>query len=74
MWKQRFNRAGVLNVCSVHGRGRELDKAMEIFNMAQHKGVALDEKTYTNMICHYGKAGTASLSLSLVHMFLTFYA
>ncbi|KAL0321678.1 UNVERIFIED_CONTAM: Pentatricopeptide repeat-containing protein [Sesamum calycinum] len=33
-----------------------LDKAVEMFNMARSTG-ALDEKTYTNMICHYGKAG-----------------
>lgn len=51
--------------CSVHGRGRNLDKAVDIFNRAQAMGVALDEKIYTNMICHYGKAGR-TLFLRLV--------
>ncbi|GKG38036.1 hypothetical protein Tco_0457259, partial [Tanacetum coccineum] len=27
-----------------------------MFNTARIKGVALDEKAYTNMICYYGKA------------------
>nr|GEW92622.1 hypothetical protein [Tanacetum cinerariifolium] len=41
----------------VHGRRRDLDKAIDLFNTAQIKGVDLDEKAYTDMICYYGKAG-----------------
>lgn len=52
-------------MCSVHGRGRNLNKAVEVFNMAQSTGVALDEKAYTNMICYYGKAGKLLLEFSL---------
>ena len=51
-------------MCSVHGRGRNLDKAVEVFKMAQSRGVALDEKAYTNMICYYGKSGKVT---HLVH-------
>lgn len=40
----------------MYGRGRNLDKAMEIFNMARSRGIPLDEKAYTNLICYYGKA------------------
>ncbi|CBI26526.3 unnamed protein product, partial [Vitis vinifera] len=44
---------------SVYGRGRKLDKAVEMFNKARCSGVgvSLDEKTYTNLISYYGKAG-----------------
>lgn len=41
----------------MHGRSRDLDKAIEMFNSAGREGVALDEKAYTNLICYYGKAG-----------------
>lgn len=30
---------------------------MEMFNMARSRGIALDEKAYTNLISYYGKAG-----------------
>lgn len=52
-------------MCSVHGRGRNLNKAVEVFNMAQSMGVALDEKAYTNMICYYGKAGNMLFRLTI---------
>lgn len=47
------------NWCSVYGRGRKLEKAVEMFNKARCSGVgvSLDEKTYTNLISYYGKAG-----------------
>lgn len=51
----------MLGQCSVHGRSRDLDKAVEMFNTARIKGVALDEKAYTNLICYYGKAGNTLL-------------
>ena len=41
----------------MYGRGRKLDKAVEMFNKARSSGVSLDEKTYTNLIGYYGKAG-----------------
>lgn len=41
----------------MYGRGRKLEKAVEMFNMARNLGMALDEKAYTNLICYYGKAG-----------------
>lgn len=53
-------------MCSVHGRGRNLNKAVEVFNMAQSMGVALDEKAYTNMICYYGKAGNVLLFHAII--------
>lgn len=34
-----------------------MDKAVEVFNSARRSGLYLDEKIYTNMIMHYGKAG-----------------
>lgn len=43
--------------CSVHGRRRNLDKAVEMFNMARSMGVPLDERAYSNLISCYGKAG-----------------
>ncbi|KAL4566997.1 hypothetical protein LXL04_022567 [Taraxacum kok-saghyz] len=42
---------------TVHGRNRDVDKAIEMFNNARIKGMPLDEKAYTNIICYYGKAG-----------------
>jgi len=42
---------------SVYGRGGKLDKAIDMFNTAQSMGFSMDEKTYTNMISYYGKAG-----------------
>lgn len=41
----------------MYGRGRNLTKAVEMFNLARTNGVALDEKAYTNLISYYGKAG-----------------
>ncbi|KAL5721420.1 hypothetical protein ACHQM5_005071 [Ranunculus cassubicifolius] len=35
---------------SVYGRGRKLDKAVEMLNVARSLNVILDDKTYTNMI------------------------
>ena len=45
----------------MHGRRRDLDKAIDMFNTARIKGVALDEKSYTNVICYNGKAGNTLL-------------
>ncbi|XP_057472012.1 pentatricopeptide repeat-containing protein At5g27270 isoform X5 [Actinidia eriantha] len=44
-------------ICSVYGQGRNLNKAVEMFNMARSTGVSMDEKAYSNLICCYGKAG-----------------
>lgn len=41
----------------MYGRGGNLTKAVEMFNLARTNGVALDEKAYTNLISYYGKAG-----------------
>lgn len=41
----------------MYGRGGNLTKAEEMFNLARANGVALDEKAYTNLISYYGKAG-----------------
>lgn len=46
-----------MGLCSVYGRGLQLEKAIEIFSNARRSGLYLDEKIYTNMIMHYGKAG-----------------
>lgn len=43
--------------CSVHGQHQNLDKAVEMFNMARNMGVPLDEKAYSNLISCYEKAG-----------------
>lgn len=43
--------------CSVYGRGRNLDKAVKMFDTARSRGISLDEKAYTNIICYLGKAG-----------------
>lgn len=48
---------GIHGGCSVYGRGRNLDRAMEMFNVTRSMGIPLDEKIYTNLICYYGKAG-----------------
>lgn len=42
---------------SVYGRGRKLDKALEMFNTARSLGLSLDEKAYMNLVSFYGKAG-----------------
>lgn len=42
---------------SAYGRGRKLDKALEMFNTARSLGLSLDEKAYMNLIGFYGKAG-----------------
>lgn len=34
-----------------------MDEAIEVFSTAESSVISLDEKTYTNMICFYGKAG-----------------
>lgn len=52
----------------MHGRGRNLDKAMEMFNMAQNKGMTLDEKAYTNMISYLGKAGNTYILIPLLDL------
>lgn len=49
----------------MYGRGRKLDKAVEIFNKARRSGGSLDEKTYTNLISYYGKAGNNFFPFSL---------
>lgn len=54
--------------CSVYGRGRNLDKAVEMFNMAQSKGMTLDEKAYTNMIVYLGKAGNKNIIIPLFEL------
>lgn len=41
----------------MYGRDRNLDKAVEVFDMASNLGVPLDEKAYANLISYYGKAG-----------------
>uniref|UniRef100_A0A7N0TZ08 PROP1-like PPR domain-containing protein n=1 Tax=Kalanchoe fedtschenkoi TaxID=63787 RepID=A0A7N0TZ08_KALFE len=46
----------ICTMISVYGRGRKLDKALEIFSEGR-KGVPLDEKAYTNLISYLGKAG-----------------
>lgn len=46
----------------MYGRGRKLDKAVEIFNAARNLGVSLDEKAYMNLINYYGKAGIILLN------------
>ncbi|EPS66092.1 hypothetical protein M569_08684, partial [Genlisea aurea] len=56
----------IVNVCSVYGRNRNLDKAVEMFEMAGSSDEALDEKIYTNMISQYGKAGKGKEALTLV--------
>lgn len=43
--------------CSVYGRGRKLDRAVEMFNTACSLGLSPDEKAYMNLISYYGKAG-----------------
>jgi pentatricopeptide repeat protein len=48
-------------VCSVYGRGRKLDRAVEMFNAARSFGLSLDEKAYMNLISYYGKAGIVLL-------------
>ena len=48
-------------VCSVYGRGRKLDRAVEMFNTARSLGLCLDEKAYMNLISYYGKAGMVPL-------------
>lgn len=52
----------MLVACSVHGRGRKLDKAVEMFKEACNLNVSLDEKAYANMISLYGKAGKSILN------------
>lgn len=47
----------LVNECSVYGRGRNLEKAVEMLNTACSLGLSLDEKAYMNMITFYGKAG-----------------
>ncbi|KAL8167001.1 hypothetical protein V2J09_008500 [Rumex salicifolius] len=42
---------------SVYARRRNIDKAVEMFNLAEKLDVSLDERIYTNMISIYGKAG-----------------
>lgn len=59
----------IIHDVSVYGRGRNLDKAVEIFNKAQGLGGPLDEKICTNMICRYGKAGL-HFSLTTIHSIL----
>lgn len=44
----------------MYGRGKKLEKALEIFNEARSKGIPLDEKAYTNLISYHGKAGNFS--------------
>lgn len=51
---------------SVYGRGRKLDKAVEMFNAAQSMGLTLDEKAYMNLISYYGKAGMVLLNISVI--------
>lgn len=46
----------------MYGRGRKLDKAVEIFSAARDLGVSLDEKAYMNLISYYGKAGIILLN------------
>lgn len=41
----------------MYGRDRNLDKAVEVFDMASNLGVPLDEKAYANLISYCGKAG-----------------
>ena len=41
----------------MHGQGGKLDNAVTMFTEAQNSGFLVDEKTYTNMIGYYGKAG-----------------
>ena len=48
-------------MCSVYGRGRKLDRAVEMINAAQSLGLSLDEKAYMNLISYYGKAGIVLL-------------
>lgn len=49
----------------MYGRGLQVDKAIVVFNSARRSGLYLDEKIYSNMIMHYGKAGMYhNLSLS----------
>lgn len=43
--------------CSVYGRGRKLERAVEMFNTARSLGLSLDEKAYMNLISYCGKAG-----------------
>lgn len=58
--------------CSVYGRGLQLDKAIEIFSNARRSGLYLDEKIYTNMIMHYGKAGMYLIEIFIL-MFCMWY-
>jgi hypothetical protein len=53
-------------VCSVYGRGRKLDRAVEMINAAQSLGLSLDEKAYMNLITYYGKAGIVLLLNSVL--------
>ncbi|PQM41223.1 pentatricopeptide repeat-containing protein [Prunus yedoensis var. nudiflora] len=41
----------------VYGRGRKLERAVEMFNTACSLGLSLDEKAYMNLISYCGKAG-----------------
>ena len=43
-----------------------MDKAVEVFNSARRSGLYLDEKIYTNMIIHYGKAGMCLIE-TIIH-------